>query len=229
MGHRTNRFSLYTAGTIAAVLAGGCEGVHNPIQPSVGNLEIAVTTTGEPVSGDGFSYILDANAPEPIAFNTTIHLTGLFVGAHTVELSSVPSECSVASANPVAVSVTDDVPATAIFEVSCVAPGAGSIQVTATTSGPAPLNYSLLLDGGNQGTIAANGAEVLQDIPSGSHAVGVADIPANCQLQESDPQIITVLADEQARLSFTITCTSPAALTGRLDITTSTTGTDPDG
>jgi hypothetical protein len=229
MATPSNRCSIYAAVVVAGVMAGGCEGAHNPIQPSVGDLHITVTTTGEPVSGEGFSYILDSNPPEPIASNMTIQLTGLFVGAHTIQLTSLPSECSVTSANPVAVSVTDDVTATATFEVSCVAPGTGSIQVTAGTSGPGPLNYALLLDGGTQGTIAANGTEVLSEIATGSHAVGIANIPANCQLQESDPQIITVLADEGASLSFTITCTTPATSSGGLSITTTTTGTDPDG
>jgi hypothetical protein len=229
MANRSNRRSTYAGVVFAAILCGGCEGAHNPIQPSVGDLQITVTTDGERLSSEGFSYILDTNAPEPIASNTTIQLTGLFVGAHTIALTSLPSECSVTSANPVAVSVTDDVTATATFDVSCVAPGTGSIRVSVTTSGPGPFNYSLLLDGGNQGTIAANGTEVLSEIATGSHAVGLADIPANCQLQESDPQIITVLADEEASLFFTITCTSPAALTGTLSITTTTTGTDPNG
>ena len=214
----------------AVLFALGCsDEARNPNQPSTGSLEITTTTTGEPSTGDGYSYILDENPAEPIAFNTTIHLTDLLVGSHTIQLTTLPEGCTVSSQNPVTVGVTDDVLATATFEVSCVPPGIGNIQVTASTSGPGPSNYSILLDGENQGTIAANGNQVLPDVAAGTHAVGVADIPANCQLQEADPQMVTVLADEIANLSFTLTCTAPPAQSGVLDITTSTTGSDPNG
>src|SRR3954454_807501 len=121
MGHRSNRSSIYGGVAIAAVLAAGGEGAANPIQPATGHLQISVNTTGELSSGKGFSYILDANPPEPIAFNTTIQLRSLFVGAHTIELTSLPPECSVATTNPVTVGVTDDVAAMAAFEVDCSA------------------------------------------------------------------------------------------------------------
>jgi hypothetical protein len=203
---------------------------RNPNQPVTGSLEITTTTTGQPSTGDGYSYMLDGNPAEPIAFNTTIQLTDLFVGSHTIQLTTLPEGCTVSSQNPVTVGVTDDVLATATFEVSCVPPGAGSIQVTASTSGPgASDNYALLLDGTDQGIIAANGTQVLPDVAAGGHAVGVSDIPANCQLQEPDPQPVTVLADEIANLAFTVTCSTPPTQTGVLSITASTSGTDPDG
>jgi len=202
---------------------------RNPNQPSTGSLEITTATSGQPSSGDSYSYILDGNPSQPIAFNTTVQLTGLLVGSHTVELTNLPQGCSVVTPNPATVGVTEDVPGTALFEVSCVASGTGNIQVTASTSGPGPSNYSLLLDGQTQGTIAANGTQALPDVAGGIHTVGVADIPANCELEEADPQMVTVVADEIANLSFTLTCTTPPAQSGVLNITTSTTGSDPDG
>jgi hypothetical protein len=215
----------------AVLFALGCsDEARNPSQPSTGSLAITTTTTGEPSTGDGYAYILDENPAEPIAFNTTIHLTDLFVGSHTIQLTTLPEGCTVSSQNPATVGVTDDVLATATFEISCVPPGIGNIQVTASTSGPgAEPNYGLLLDGEDQGIIGANGTQVLPDVADGAHAVGVSGIPANCQLQETDPQSVTVLADEIANVFFTVTCTTPPAQTGVLNITASTSGTDPDG
>jgi hypothetical protein len=207
------------------------DAARNPNQPLTGSLEITTTTSGQPSTGDGYSYILDGNPAQPIAFNTTIHLTDLFVGSHTIQLTTLPEGCTVSSQNPVTVGVTDDVLATATFEVSCVPPGTGNIQVTASTSGPgADDNYALLLDGEDQGIIGANGTQILPDVAAGGHAVGVSGIPANCQLQEADPQPVTVLADEIANLSFTVICTTPPAQSGVLSINaTTTSGTDPDG
>jgi hypothetical protein len=91
-----------------------------PNQPSTGSLEITTTTSGSPSAGDSFSYVLDGNPAQPIDFNTTIHLTDLFVGSHTVELTGLPEGCSTASPNPATVGVTSDVPGTVTFAVSCV-------------------------------------------------------------------------------------------------------------
>ena len=203
---------------------------RNPNQPVTGSLEVTTTTTGQPSTGDGYSYILDANPAQPIAFNTTIHLTDLFVGSHTIQLTTLPEGCTVSSQNPVTVGVTDDVLATATFEVSCVPPGTGNIQVFASTLDPATPNYALFLDGEEQGTIAANGNQVLPDVPAGPHAVAVGSIPSNCQLLEVNPQPVTVVDAEVVSLAFTLNCTTPPAQSGVLSINaTTTSGTDPDG
>lgn len=224
------RSVLLCLSAMAVALGCGDGGTRDPNEPSIGLLEITTATSGVTPTTGGYTYILNENPANPIGFNTTIQLRGLFAGTHTVELTGLPQECSVSGQNPVTASVTSDVPATVVFEVSCVAPGIGNIMVTATTTGPgAEPNYGLLLDGEEQGIIGANGTQVLPDLPAGPHAVGVNGIPANCQLQEPDPQAVTVLADEIANVPFTITCTEPPASSGVLNITASTSGTDPDG
>ena len=220
----------FTARSVFAVSVLSCsdEG-RNPSQPSTGSLEISTTTTGQPSTGDGYSYILDGNPAQPIAFNTTIHLTDLLVGSHTIQLTTLPEGCTVSSQNPITVGVTDDVLATAAFEISCVPPGTGNIQVVASTLDPATPNYALFLDGEEQGTIAANGTQVLPDVAAGPHAVAVGDIPANCQLLEVNPQPITAVSDEVVSLAFTLSCSAPPAQSGVLSINATTSGTDPDG
>jgi hypothetical protein len=223
-------FSALSALSAVSGLLAGCSDVGNePIVPSTGSLEITTTTTGQASSGDGYFYILDGNPAQPIAFNTTIHLTDLSVGSHTITLTTLPEGCTTASPNPVTVGVTSDVLATAAFEVNCVPSGTGNIQVMASTLDPATPNYALLLDGEDNGTIAANGTQVLPEVAAGLHAVGVGGIPANCQLLEANPQPVTVLSDEVVSLAFTLNCTAPPAQTGVLSIDATTTGTDPDG
>ena len=116
---RLIRASAYTAFT--ALTAISCsDGSRLPNQPSTGSLEITTTTSGSPSTGDSYSYVLDGNPAQPIDFNTTIHLTDLFVGSHTVELTGLPEGCTTASPNPTTVGVTSDVPGTVTFAVSCV-------------------------------------------------------------------------------------------------------------
>ena len=202
----------------------------NPNEPPTGLLVISTSTSGANPTGSGYTYVLNDNPAQPIAFNTTIQLQGLFAGTHTIELTGLPQECSVSGANPVMATVTSDVPAMVSFDVSCVEPGIGNIEVATATSGLATEEtYALLLDGEDQGIIAANGTQVLPDLPAGFHVVGLADIPANCQLDEPNPQTVTVTADETANVPFTIACTIAPVSSGMLEVTVSTSGTDADG
>ncbi|HEX6432644.1 MAG TPA: hypothetical protein VFZ87_00305, partial [Gemmatimonadales bacterium] len=85
------------------------------------------------------------------------------------------------------------------------------------------------VDGVSQGTIGANAVRSLPDTPQGPHAIGLGGIPPNCQLEGPNPQSTTVVPGASVELSFVVACTPPAAETGTLAITTTTTGADPDG
>jgi hypothetical protein len=225
------RWRRGAAALFALFLALGCDDeVHNPSSPSNGSLDITTTTSGVPSSSDGYSYILDGNPAQPIAFNTTIHLTNLFAGSHSIQLTALPDGCSLSSPNPVTVAVTSTMLAAAAFQVTCVVPsGVGNVQVTATTSDPSADNYALLLDTEEQGTIAANGTQALQNLSAGLHTVGMTSIPANCSLLEDNPQSVPVLSDSTVNLAFTVTCSAAPTLSGVLSITTTVTGHDADG
>jgi hypothetical protein len=120
--------------------------------------------------------------------------------------------------------------AAAAFQVTCVVPsGVGNVQVTATTTDPSAENYVLLLDTQEQGSIAANGTQALQNLSAGFHSVGLTSIPANCSVVEDNPQPISVLSDSTVNLAFTVTCSAAPTLSGALSIATTVTGNDPDG
>ena len=112
--------------------------------------------------------------------------------------------------------------------MTCVPP-VGNIQVTTTSTGPAPESYTLLLDGTPQGTVGASTTQTMASIAAGDHAVGLADVPANCSVAESNPQPVTVIMGGTASVTFTIACTPAPPVTGSLEVQTSTTGHEPDG
>ncbi|HYF39393.1 MAG TPA: hypothetical protein VD930_06900 [Gemmatimonadales bacterium] len=224
---------MRTLRSLASIVAGlttttlpGCGGEGGEITTPTGSLEIRTTTSGEPL-GD-YQVVVDGGTPAAVGANAAISVTQVEAGSHVIQLSGLPEGCTVAGENPRTVNVAAGASTTVEFEVSCARP-VGTIQVTTTTSGSAPASYDLLVDGASQGAIGANAVRSLPEIAQGEHAVGLGGIPANCQLSQQNPQTASVAAGGTVEIAFTIACTPPPAETGTLTITTTTTGSDPDG
>jgi Tol biopolymer transport system component len=196
--------------------------------PSTGSLTITTATTGQPAAGGGYNYALDGGTAVPIGLNATATLTDIETGSHTVTLSGLPEGCTVEGANVITVTVSGGETASVAFAVTCVPP-IGGIQVTTASTGPAPETYTLLLDGTAQGTVPASATQTVANIAAGDHAVGLADVPANCSVAETNPQPVTVVMGGTASVTFTVTCTPAPPVTGSLEIQASTTGQEPDG
>ena len=214
--------------TLGLVLYGCGDDGGGIAPPSTGNLTITTATTGEPASGGGYNYAVDGGTAVPIGLNATATLADIEAGSHTVTLSGLPEGCTVDGANVRTVTVPGGETATVTFAVTCVPP-VGSIQVTTASTGPAPESYTLLLDGTAQGTVAASTTQTVPGIAAGEHAVGLADVPANCSVAETNPQPVTVIMGGTASVTFTITCTPAPPVTGSLEIQTSTSGHEPNG
>ncbi|MFL5459338.1 MAG: hypothetical protein ACJ8AY_01535, partial [Gemmatimonadales bacterium] len=185
--------------------------------PSTGTLTITTATTGQPASGGAYNYALDGGTAVPIGLNATATLTDIETGSHSVSLNGLPEGCTVQGANVVTVTVSGGETATVAFAVTCVPP-VGSIQVTTASTGPAPESYTLLLDGTAQGSVAASTTRTVPSIAAGDHAVGLADVPANCSVAESNPQPVTVIMGGTAPVTFTIACTPAPPVTGSLEV-----------
>jgi Tol biopolymer transport system component len=208
---------------VAALVA--CGGNDSLTAPT-GSLQVVITTTGQP-STETYSVSLDGAAATAIGVNATINLTAE-AGTHTLELSGLPQGCTVSGDNPRSVSVTADATTPVSFAVTCVPP-VGIVEVRVTTSGPGPSSYDVLLDGASQGAIQSSATLSLPNVAVGGHSIGLSALPANCQLQEPNPQSVTVSPGATVPVVFTISCTAPPAETGTLTIRTVTTGQDSDG
>jgi PKD repeat protein len=99
--------------------------------------------------------------------------------------------------------------------------------VTTATSGPnPPTSYTVTVDGGQSRTIpASGGTTTYSGLAVATHTVALTDVPANCTASGGPSQSVPVTAGGTATAPFTITCT---ALTGTLNVTTSTSGGSPD-
>jgi hypothetical protein len=211
---------------LAVSACGGGDSVVIP--PGSGTLKITTSTTGDEPDGNGYTVQLDAERAESIG--TAGALThAVTLGTHSVLLAGIAPNCTVAGANPSTVSVVAGETTSITFAVTC-GPTTGSLHVSAATSGPSldADGYSITLDGTDRGALEVNSAVTLRDLVPGSHVVGLGSISGNCQVQGDNLRDITVVAGASATVAFDVTCTAPPPNSGTLQITTVTTGADPD-
>ncbi|HEY6157900.1 MAG TPA: PKD domain-containing protein [Gemmatimonadales bacterium] len=190
-----------------------------------GNLTVRTTTTGANLDPDGYTFSVDGGTPQPIGINATIPLTGIPAGSRTVVLAGVAANCTVTGGPSQTVTVPPSGTATAAFAVSCAAL-TGDLAVTTSTSGASqPSGYSVTVDGGSSKSIGASDSITYSGIAAANHSVRLNDVPANCSVNGLNPRMVTVPPGGAVEASFTITC---SALTGTLNVTTSTSGDSPD-
>src|SRR5205823_9043769 len=152
--------------------------------------------------------------------------SGLPAGDHTVALTDVPANCTVSGGASKPVTVPAGGAATAAFTINCTAL-TGSLTVTTSTSGQSqdPDGYTFAVDGDTPQPIGINATIPLTGIPSGSRTVVLAGVAGNCTVANGPSRTVIVPPGGTATAAFTITCTQ---LTGRVTVTTSTSGGKPD-
>jgi hypothetical protein len=193
------------------------------------SLTITTSTAGVELDSDGYAVAVDGGSPRAIGPNATVTVDGLPDGQHTVELSGMAANCSVAN-NPRTVRVSAGT-ATAAFAISC-GPSAGSIAVTTTTGGTGsdPDGFALTVDGLDRGAIGVNASVSLAGVAPGIRSIGLTGLAANCVVAGDNPRSVTVTSGQATPVGFAVTC-APASAGGSVQITAATSGNlvDPDG
>ena len=105
---------------LALLALSGCDSGTGP-GSTAGSLRVTTSTTGEDLDSDGYSCRLDGGASEAMGINETVTLTGLTVGAHTLELLDVATNCEVSGYNPRSVMVPHVATIATTFNVVCAA------------------------------------------------------------------------------------------------------------
>jgi galactose oxidase-like protein/Big-like domain-containing protein len=223
-------FHLHNRAFLLVCLAvSACSGGDSlVVPPGTGTLRITTSTTGDEPDGDGYTFQLDAKPAEPIG--SAGELTrAVTPGNHTILLAGIAPNCTVANANPNTITVVDRETTSFTFAVTCRAT-TGSLQVSAATSGSSldPDGYTITLDGTDRGALGVSSAVTLAELVPGGHVVGLGSIPGNCLVQGDNLRDVTVIAGASATVGFEVICTAPPPNSGTLQITTVTTGPDPD-
>jgi hypothetical protein len=74
-------------------------------------------------------------------------------------------------------------------------------------------------------SITANGSTLYEDLAPGEYTVSLSGVAANCVVADGRTRLVTVIAGPTTRVSFVVSC---EALAGGLQVTSVTTGEDPD-
>src|SRR5207253_1355742 len=146
----------------------------------------------------------------------TVSAPGIVAGDYTVQLSGVPSNCTVSGANPRTVTVTAGTTTSTTFTVSCTATATtGTLTVTTTTTGSnLDLDgYTFTVTGGGQTAtraIATNGTSTSPGIPTGSYQVQLtpSTVAANCTVTSANPQTANVPAGGTVTITFNVSCSA---------------------
>ena len=233
MGKRTRRVASRQAGLAlmvagAALTALSCGG-GDITTPTTGSLAITTSTSGPEPDADGYAVTIDDGPETAIAASGTLQRDDVEPGNHTVQLTGMAANCTVAGENPRGVSVPAGETVTVTFQLTCSAT-TGSLQITSATSGALPDadGYTMTMDGADRGTLVASGAVTLNGLPPGTHSVGLSGVAGNCQVQGDNPRSITIVAGASVTVAFEVVCTAPPPVAGTLRVTTSTSGPDPD-
>jgi hypothetical protein len=202
---------------------------------TTGTIQVTTTSAGAPADPDGYQILLDGAETQPIGTGATVTISGVAPGTHAVGLGGLAANCAVVDGDdPRDVIVAAGATATVAIAVSCSPlappPAPGSISVTTATSGADqdPDGYAVTLDGGPGLPIGADGTLGLLDMAPGAHTVGLTGMSANCRIDGENPRAVTVASGTVASVAFSITCQALPPSTGTLEITTVTTGPNPD-
>jgi hypothetical protein len=226
-GHRLLAAAIWVTFSLTWL---GCGGGGSDITvPQLGTLEVTTSTSGPEPDPDGYLISVDGGQPTPVGANAIFRLADLPAGQHALELSGLAGNCFVTGGTRLEVGVAADEVTAASYAVTCE-PTTGAIEVSTTSSGdPADANgYRLLLDNVDNQPIATQGSVTLTALPPGSHAVGLGDLAGNCAVTGDNPRAVTVVAGATATVAFEIVCQAPPPTSGVLELTTSTTGANPD-
>ena len=205
---------------------------------TTGTLTIATSTMGQNLPA---SYTVTATGPsfptgesESIGANATVSAPGIVAGDYTVQLSGVPSNCTVSGANPRTVTVPAGGTGSTTFAVSCTGTTTtGTLTIATSTTGQGlPASYTVTATGpsfptGESESIGTNATVSAPGIVAGDYTVQLSGVPSNCMVSGANPRTVTVPAGGTGSTTFSVSCTGTAT-TGTLTVTTTTTGSNLD-
>lgn len=210
--------------TLAAVVAlAGCTESTGPAA-GTGTVKVAVVTTGGDIDLDGYWLTVDGGVSVPVSAGGSQEFT-LGTGSHFVELSGVAANCTVQGDASREVTLVPDEQVFVQFAVACSLTGV-TIQTTTTGLDLDPNGYRLMLDGGTNRVIGANGTTVLSRLAPGEHVLVLSDIAPTCELDGSATRTVTVVNGQLAPVAFPLSCKAAWAAVRVVAITT---GDDLDG
>jgi Tol biopolymer transport system component len=201
-------------------------GCDDPIEaPALGAIRVVVQASGEDVILEGLRVVIANGPTRQFGAEFELVIGGLPVGVHAVRLEGLAVNCQITSANPRSVTVVASQLTVAEFNMAC-APRLGSVRVTTATTGTEldPDGYTAMVIDGPSLPVPVNGTTTVPNVREGQRMVTLGDVAANCAIAGADTVTVTVQLGATVDAAFSVQCQAA----GRLEVTVSTSGVDPD-
>jgi hypothetical protein len=192
---------------LICALLHACGGSSSP-GPTTGNIHVFVNVPVSPFDPDGSALSVDGRPPRAVPDSGTMLLEDLVPGSHELELVDVDEPCEVTSENPLTVTVSAGEEEQASFTIVC--DNTASIGVATTTTGADidPDGYLVSINGNEAPGIGVNDHVTYIVNEPGDYDVTLSGLAANCTIQGSATQSVTVAVKETAHLAFEVVCTA---------------------
>lgn len=204
----------------------GCDG---PQAPSGGAIAVRAVPAGSEVLAQGLRVLLDGVAFVDLDGAEARVLAPVTAGDHLVELTALPTTCSVDGDKVRRVTVVENDTTLVEFPVECQAIG-GTLQVTVSTEGAEldPSGYDVVVDGTVVGPVSVRGALTVSLAP-GVRVVQLTGMTPNCLIEGGNPREALVHAGGVTGVEFSVSCgvAAPAGHAHELVLVTFREG-DPD-
>ena len=212
--------------SLAALMSLACD---DSTGPTTGAILIRVSTTGASLDldPDGYVVSVDAHQVGTVGINGTVTISDLSIGSHAVGLDGLSPNCSVSGPGSVSVDVkgSNNAPSLVLFSVTCV-PKTGSIKVSVATSGADqdPDGYTVIVNGVSKGTLPPNGTLIISGLREGTVGVQLDGVSLNCIVDAPQSRTAAIAFGTTVEIPFNVSCVQG----GNLQVTTATTGVEPD-
>ncbi|HEU4680706.1 MAG TPA: hypothetical protein VFS51_03105, partial [Gemmatimonadales bacterium] len=142
--------------------------------PTVGSLEISVTTSGPNQDSDGYQVSIDGGASQPVGTNAIFTLANVSAVQHTVLLVGLAPNCAVQGENPIGAAVPAGGVARVTFNVNCAATAGG---LTITVSGlPGGIAAAVTVRGPVDYVQTVTQTRTLTGLPPGGYTVSASSV-----------------------------------------------------
>ena len=185
------------------------------VSPTLGDLEVRVTTTGTPPDPDGYTVTVDDARNQTLAINDTILYQAVDAGRRVVDLGGVASNCTVGGGMSHTATVIGGQTVTETFNVTCSTPPpvTGALTVRTSTTGGAqdPDGYAVTVDSTQSRPIGVDDTTTYTALTAVSHTVHLGNVAANCTVSGGLSHTVTVVANQTTTEMFDVACASPPA------------------
>lgn len=188
-----------------AAAAGAC-GTSTVVSSTAGSIYVGAEVSGTSVD-TSFAVILDGDSLSLALTTGAGQSLTVEQGTHSVELTSVASNCQVEGDNPRSVDVVALTSVTVTFQVSCAT--SGTVKVTIATTGPDQDDlYTLLVDQGAREMLVGPNQFVILTLSVGTHTLQLTGVADNCAVQGANPMEVESRENEVVGAGFAVACTA---------------------